>query len=68
MAGFYDIIKIIGDYISGIIEGMLTLIESLAFIVGIGSSATIFVWLPSAVVSVMSLSLIIVVVLRVIGR
>lgn len=68
MSGFTDIIKMIGDYIAGILEGMLTLIETLAFILGIGNSATLFTWLPSAVVSVMSLSLILIVLLRVVGR
>lgn len=68
MGGFTDIIKMIGDYLAGIIEGMLTLLESLAFIVGIGNSAVAFVWLPSAAVSVMSISLILVVILRIIGR
>lgn len=68
MSGLFDIIKMIGDYIAGILEGMLTLIESFAFIVGIGNSVTAFTWLPSAVVSVMSLSLILIVILRVVGR
>lgn len=68
MSGFSDIIKMIGDYIAGILEGMLTLLESFAFILGIGNSATIFTWMPSIVVSVMSLSLVLVVVLRVVGR
>lgn len=68
MSGFTDIFKMIGDYIAGILEGMLTLIESFAFVLGIGNSATAFTWLPSAVVSVMSLSLILIVILRLVGR
>lgn len=68
MAALWEIIKMIGDYIAGILGGMLTLIESFAFILGIGSSPVSFVWLPSAVVTVMSMSLVMIVILRVIGR
>lgn len=68
MSGIGDIIKMFGDYLAGILEGMVTLIETFGLILSFGTSATTFNWLPSAVVPVMSLSLILIVILRVVGR
>lgn len=64
--GLKEFVVMIKDFILSLINGLATLVESLAHISGISSQAAW--WMPSALFSVMILSLTIIIVLRVIGR
>lgn len=64
--GFLDFITMIKDFLLSLINGLKVLVESLLFIVNL--NATSFSWLPTAVVSVMAVSLFLIAVLRVVGR
>lgn len=68
MDAIYEFLKVIVLYLESIFSGIATLFESFFYILGMGSNAASFAWLPSSVVSVMSLSLILIVILRVAGR
>lgn len=64
--GFLDFITMIKDFLLSIINGLRVFVESLLFVVNL--NATSLSWLPTAVVSVMAVSLVLIVVLRVVGR
>lgn len=62
----FDIVTLIKDFIISIVDGLSLLIRSLSFIVQQSNLAA--VWMPSYVFTVMTVCLLLIVVLRVIGR
>ena len=65
LEGFVEIITLIKDFLIGIVEGLTTLVKSLIFVFDISTNIT---WMPAFMYSVMSLCLVIVIVLRIVGR
>lgn len=65
LEGFVEIITLIKDFLIGIVEGLTTLVKSLIFVFDISMDIT---WMPAFMYSVMSLCLVIVIVLRIVGR
>lgn len=61
-----EFVVMIKDFLLSLINGLAALVEALAHISGISSQASW--WMPSALFSVMILSLTIIIVLRIIGR
>ena len=64
LAGFYDILKMIGDFFSSLFHGWLVIVETLYTIIGINSAAS--VWMPSFIFGIFSTGFLLVVVLRVV--
>lgn len=64
--GLKEFVVMIKDFLLSLINGLGTLVNSLAHISGIATQASW--WMPSALFSMMILSLTIIIVLRVIGR
>lgn len=64
--GLLDFIVMIKDFILSLINGLAILIQSLTFVLGINVSAG--VWMPTLMVNIMGCSLILIIVLRIVGR
>lgn len=64
--GLLEFITMVKDFLLSILNGLKVFVESLLFIMNL--NATSLSWLPTAVVSVMGVSLVLIVVLRVVGR
>ena len=65
LEGLTEFITLIKDFLIGIVQGMITLVQSLIFVFDISMDIT---WMPAFMYSVMSLCLVIVIVLRIVGR
>lgn len=63
--GLTEFITLIKDFLVGLVQGLLTLVQSLIFVFDISTDIT---WMPAFMYSVMSLCLVIVIVLRIVGR
>ena len=63
--GLRSFLILLKDFILGIVEGLWTLVNSLKFVFEISTDIT---WMPTFMYSVMSLCLVIIIVLRVVGR
>lgn len=63
--GLTEFITLIKDFIIGIVEGLITLVQSLIFVFNISTNIT---WMPVYMYSIMTLCLVIVIVLRIVGR
>lgn len=64
LSGLFDIIKMIGDFLSSIIHGLKVIIETLGIVVGINSTSSI--WMPSFIFGIFTTGVLLVVVLRVV--
>lgn len=62
--GFFDIVKMIGDFLSSIIHGLKALVEALNVIVGINSFASI--WMPSFIFGIFVTGVLLMIVLRIV--
>lgn len=60
----FDIVKMIGDFLSSIISGLKALVEALFVIQGINQTASI--WMPSFVFGIFSIGVILMIVLRIV--
>lgn len=65
LEGLTEFITLIKDYLVGVVEGLITLVQSLVFVFDISHDVT---WMPVYMHAVMSLCLAIVIVLRIVGR
>lgn len=65
LEGLTEFITLIKDFLIGIVQGMITLVQSLIFVFRISMDIT---WMPMFMYSVMTLCLVIVIVLRIVGR
>lgn len=65
LEGLTEFITLIKDFLVGLVQGLLTLVQSLIFVFNISMDIT---WMPAFMYSVMSLCLVIVIVLRIVGR
>lgn len=63
----YEFIVLIKDFVISILEGLYVLVQTLGFIVS-GAGQGYMSWMPSAISAVMTVALILIIVLRVIGR
>lgn len=63
--GLRSFLILLKDFILGIVEGLWTLVNSLKFVFEISTDIT---WMPAFMYSVMTLCLVIIIVLRVVGR
>lgn len=64
--GLFEFITLIKDFIMSLINGLFTMIESLAYVVEV--SAESIIWMPSFMFSIMSCTLVLIVVFRIVGR
>lgn len=62
----YDIVVLIKDFIVSIVRGLGVLVQSLSFVAQNFNLAS--VWMPSYIFLIMSVCLLLIIVLRVIGR
>lgn len=65
LEGLTEFITLVKDFLIGIVKGLTTLVQSLAFVFDISTDIT---WMPAFMYSVMTLCLVIVIVLRIVGR
>lgn len=65
LEGLQSFLILLKDFILGIVEGLWTLVNSLKFVFEISTDIT---WMPAFMYSVMTLCLVIIIVLRVVGR
>lgn len=61
-----DFVTMIKDYLMSLLDGLWSLVESLAFISDTASEAS--VWMPSFMFGILVLDVALIIVLRVIGR
>ena len=64
--GLKELVQIIGDYLYSFVHGMTALIGSLGAVFKLSADGAW--WMPSAVFTVMSLALVLIFVLRILGR
>lgn len=64
--GLKEFIQMVGEFLSSLYHGLGSLVSSLTFVSGASSTASW--WMPSAIYSVMILSLSLIIILRIIGR
>ena len=62
----YDIVVLIKDFIISIVRGLGVLVQSLSFVAQNFNAAGL--WMPSYIFLIMSVCLLLIIVLRVIGR
>lgn len=64
LSGLFDIIKMIGDFLSSILHGLKAIVEAFSFVVGINSFAS--AWMPSFIFGIFVSGVTLAIVIRVV--
>lgn len=64
--GLWDFLKMIGDFLMSTIEGLVSVFRAFLLISNLSGRAAS--WMPGAIFSIFSVSVLLIVMLRVVGR